>query len=106
MRDAGTGWRGTEEVRMTDQTQSGTGGRGALWMRLLYIILVGLLFGAAVMVLHVMTVLQFIIMLVDRGVPNPQIAAFGKSLGAWMTKAVQFQTARSEDKPWPWSPLD
>jgi len=81
-------------------------GRSGLALRLLYVILVGILFGAAVMVLHVMTVVQFIIMLVDRGKPNSQIAAFGKSLSAWLAKAAQFQTAQSEDKPWPWSPLD
>ena len=89
---------------MTDQTESGKGGRGKLWMRLVHMVLVSLLIGAAVMVLHVMTVVQFIIMLVDRGAPNAQIAAFGKSIGAWIAKAARFQTAQSEDKPWPWSP--
>ena len=91
---------------MPDQTQDGASGRGTLWMRLMHLVLVAVLIGAAIMVLHVMTVVQFIIMLVDKGAPNPQIAAFGKSLGAWTAKAVMFQTAQSEDKPWPWSPLE
>ena len=80
--------------------------KGKLAMRLLHLILIGLMLGAATAVLHVMTAVQFIIMLADKGQPNAQIAAFGKSLGAWMAKAAQFQTAQSEDKPWPWSPLD
>ena len=93
---------------MTDPTQGSASapGRSGLAMRLLNMILVGILLGAAMVVLHVMTALQFILMLVDRGQPNSQIAAFGKSLSAWLAKAAQFQTAQSEDKPWPWSPLD
>ena len=79
---------------MTDPTPDGPAatGRSELAMRLLYLVLVALLLGAA-------------ILLVDRGQPNPQIAAFGKSLGAWLGKAIRFQTAASDDKPWPWSPL-
>jgi Domain of unknown function (DUF4389) len=80
--------------------------RARMGMRLLHLILVGLLIGAGVAVLHVMSIVQFIIMLVDKGQPNAQIAAFGKSLGLWLAKAVRFQTAQAEDKPWPWSPLD
>ena len=75
-------------------------------MRLLHLVLVGILIGAAVAVLHVMSLVQFVIMLIDKGQPNPQIAAFGKGLGLWLAKAVQFQTAQAEVKPWPWTPLD
>ena len=91
---------------MSDQTEGGKRDRSALWLRLLYLVLVSFLIGAAIMVMQVLTVVQFIIMLVDRGAPNPQIAAFGKSFGNWVSKAVRFQTAQSEDKPWPWSPLE
>jgi hypothetical protein len=80
--------------------------RSKLAMRLLHLILVGLLIGAATAVLHVLTVVQFIVMLADGGKANAQIAAFGKSLGLWLAKAARFQTAETEDKPWPWSPLD
>ena len=71
-------------------------------MRLLYLILLGILLGAAIVVLHVVTAVQFIIMLVDRGQPNSQIAAFGKSLGSWLSTAVRFQTAQSEDGRLKW----
>lgn len=80
--------------------------RNALALRLLHLILIGLMIGAAVAVLHLMTLVQFIVMLVDRGVPNAQIAAFGKSLGLWIARAARFQTAESQEKPWPWRPLD
>lgn len=91
---------------MTDIPGGTDAGRSKLWMRLLHMVLISLLIGAASAVMHVMTVVQFVIMLVDKGAPNPQIAAFGKSLGAWIAKAIRFQTAESDDKPWPWSPLE
>lgn len=80
--------------------------RGALALRLLHLILIGLMIAAAIAVLHLMTLVQFIVMLVDRGVPNAQIAAFGKALGLWIARAARFQTAESQEKPWPWRPLD
>ena len=48
----------------------------------------------------------WLVLLTGKGKPNEQIAAFGNSLGSWLAKAAKFQTAASEDKPWPWSPLD
>ncbi len=77
----------------------------AMWARLLHVILVAILASLAQTVLNVMAVVQFIIMATGRGKPNDQIAHFGKSLGDWLAKAARFQTASSEDKPWPWSPL-
>ena len=80
--------------------------RGALAMRLVHLILIGLMIGAAVAVLHLMTLVQFVVMLVDRGTPNAQIADFGRSLGLWIARAARFQSAESQEKPWPWRPLD
>lgn len=76
-----------------------------MWMRLLYMILIAVLIGAAQTVLHVISLVQFIIMVIDKGKANAQIAAFGASLGDWLGRAARFQTAQSEEKPWPWSPL-
>jgi len=77
-----------------------------LLLRLLYLILVAVLIGIAIAAMHALTVIQFIVMLVDKGKPNPQLAAFGKTLGDWLSRAVRFQLAESDDKPWPWRPLD
>lgn len=77
-----------------------------LWLRLLFMVLVAILMGVAQTVLHVVTLIQFITMLMDKGRPNASIAAFGASLGQWLSKAARFQTAQTEDKPWPWSPMD
>ena len=81
-------------------------GNSRLVLRLLYLILVAVLIGVAIAVMHALTVVQFIVMLVDKGRPNAQLAAFGKTLGAWLSRAVRFQLAETDDKPWPWSPLD
>lgn len=77
-----------------------------LWKRLLFMVLVAILIGLAQTVLHVATLIQFITMLMDKGRPNATLAAFGVSLGQWLARAARFQTAQTDDKPWPWSPLD
>lgn len=80
--------------------------RKTVWRRGLWMLLTGVLVWAAQVVLQVVTVLQFVLMLADNGRANTRIAAFGKSLGAWLHKAALFQTGQSEDRPWPWAPLD
>jgi succinate-acetate transporter protein len=57
-------------------------------------------------VLTVLTVIQFIIMLVNNGEKNARLADFGTDLGIWMAKAARYQAAASEVKPWPWTDLD
>lgn len=80
--------------------------RKSIWMRGLMMVLIALMIGAAQSVLFLATLVQFVLMLVDKGKPNAQIAHFGAVIGKWVAKAAQFQTAKSEDKPWPFSPLD
>jgi hypothetical protein len=77
----------------------------AIWMRLLYMVLVAIMSGLAQTALHLMALVQFIVLLTGKGQRNDQIAAFGKAMGEWQANAARFQTAESEDKPWPWSPL-
>lgn len=57
-------------------------------------------------VLGVMTVIQFVIMLVNNKAPNERLAEFGTDLGIWIAKAARYQTAASNVKPWPWTELD
>ncbi len=77
----------------------------AVWKRGLYMLAIAVLLGLGQTVLHVMTLVQFVVMLTGKGQPNEQIAKFGKLMGDWQAKAARFQSADSEDKPWPWSPL-
>ena len=57
-------------------------------------------------VLGIVTVVQFVVMLVNKKQPNERLADFGTDLGIWIAKAARFQTAASNVKPWPWTELD
>ncbi len=74
--------------------------------RLIYMILIALMISLAQTVLTVVTVIQFIIMLVNNKEKNERLAEFGTDLGIWVAKAARYQTAASQVKPWPWSDLD
>ena len=80
--------------------------KDSIWIRLIYMILIALMISIAQTVLGVATLIQFILMLLNKGARNEQLADFGTSLGIWIAKAARFQTAASEVKPWPWSELD
>ncbi len=74
---------------------------GSIWMRGLMMLIVAILIGLAQTVLHALTLVQFVLMLLDKGKPNAEIARFGTMLGGWLAKAAAFQTAQSEVRPWP-----
>ncbi|WP_137110607.1 DUF4389 domain-containing protein [Rhodobacter sp. SY28-1] len=75
--------------------------KGSIWMRGLMMLIFAILISLAQTILHMLTVLQFVLMLIDKGKPNARIAEFGKSLGGWLAKAAAFQTAQTETRPWP-----
>ncbi|MCE8510114.1 DUF4389 domain-containing protein [Ruegeria pomeroyi] len=78
----------------------------SLWWRLLHMILIAIMINLAQTILAVVTVVQFIIMVVSKSQPNERLADFGTDLGIWIAKAARFQTAASNVKPWPWTDLD
>ena len=78
----------------------------SLLERLIYMILIAIMISLAQTVLGVMTVIQFIVMLVNNKQPNERLAEFGTDLGIWIAKAARYQTAASNVKPWPWTDLD
>ncbi|MDD9717696.1 DUF4389 domain-containing protein [Dinoroseobacter sp. PD6] len=77
-----------------------------LFLRLIYMVLIAVMLSLGQTVLTVLTVIQFVIMLVSGGKPNPRLAEVGTDLGIWIAKAARYQTAASEVKPWPWTELD
>lgn len=96
---------------MTDHTANTTPPKGettgeSMGMRLLWLVLVAILINVANTVQFVLAVVQFIIMVVNKGTPNKNLADFGKKLGNWFQKAVQYQTAAGTAKPWPWTNAD
>lgn len=77
-----------------------------LGARLIYVVIIWVMLSFAQTVLGVLTVVQFILMLINGGQANERLADFGTDLGVWMAKAARFQTGASEVKPWPWTELD
>ncbi|WP_137703010.1 DUF4389 domain-containing protein [Marimonas lutisalis] len=75
-------------------------------MRILFVLLIAMMLSVAQTVLGVLTLVQIVIMLINKGTPNRNLADFGTDLGVWMAKAARYMTAGSEVKPWPWSALD
>ena len=75
-------------------------------LRLLHMLLIWIMLSLAQTVLTVATVVQAVLMLVNRGQPNARLSEFGTDLGIWIAKAARFQTGASEVKPWPWTELD
>lgn len=80
--------------------------RDSLPMRLVHMILIAVMISVAQTVLGVVTVVQFVILVLNGRQPNERLAEFGTDLGIWIAKAARYQTAASEVKPWPWTDLD
>jgi len=80
--------------------------RDGMGMRLLYMVIIWIMLSLSQTVLTLITVVQFVIMLVNTGERNQRLADFGTDLGIWMAKAARYQSAASEVKPWPWTDLD
>ena len=74
-------------------------------MRLVYMVLIWLMIQLAQTVLGFTTVIQFVILLIQKK-PNERLADFGTDLGVWLAKAARYQMAASKVKPWPWTELD
>ena len=77
-----------------------------LFLRLVYVVILWFMLSFANTVLGLVTLLQFVIMLINNRQPNPRIADFGTDLGIWIAKAARYQTGASDVKPWPWTELD
>ncbi|MDJ0859867.1 MAG: DUF4389 domain-containing protein [Dinoroseobacter sp.] len=86
--------------------QPDPGEKDSIGMRFIHMVLIWFMLSLAQTVLTMLTVIQFVIMLVNRGDPNKRLAEFGTDLGIWIAKAARYQTAASEVKPWPWTELD
>jgi hypothetical protein len=76
-----------------------------VWPRILWILVIAAMIYMAYTLLVVVAVVQVIIMLTSNGRPNEELADFGSMVGAWIAKAARFQSAASDIKPWPWTPM-
>ena len=70
-----------------------------MFIRLITMIIAAVLMSMAQTLLGLITMAQFIIMLIAQREPNEQLEEFGTTMGMWMAKATRYQTAASEVKP-------
>lgn len=81
-------------------------GQSSTWGRLLHMVLIWIMLQVSFTVIGGLTLVQFVVSLSNKGVPNPRLADLGESIGIWMAKASRYLVAASEVKPWPWTELD
>ena len=95
-----------EPVELPDPEADDADGatQGEVWLRGLQMLILAALFWVSQIVLFVTAVLQFG-WLLFAGKRNNHIAEFGEGLADWQKKNARFQTAASDDKPFPWSPF-
>jgi hypothetical protein len=84
----------------TDKPQKDT---GKILLRALLMLVVAVFMALAENVLILIALIQALWMLFT-GAPNGAVRDFGTSLGTWMKQAANFQSAATEDKPFPWTP--
>ena len=92
-----------QDENMPDQ---GTPPPELSWMRVLWVVVIAVMISVAQTLLFALAVLQIIIMLASKGRPNDELARFGALIGDWVANAARFQAAASDEKPWPWRPID
>lgn len=80
--------------------------RESMGLRLVHMVIIAVMLSLGQTVLTLLTVVQFVVMLINTGERNQRLADFGTDLGIWMAKAARYQSAASDVKPWPWTDLD
>ena len=85
---------------MTENTD--TPGTRKIWVRGFFMLLMVFVFQVASTVMFVVTVMQFVIMLLG-DTPIARLVAFGRSLGRYLQQIVNFLTFATEEVPFPFS---
>ncbi len=86
---------------MSEESAAPVGKRN-IWIRGLFMLLMGLAFNVCGTVLCVVTLIQFVLALVSDA-PNARLVAFGRSLGNYLRQIVNFLTFATEEMPVPFS---
>jgi succinate-acetate transporter protein len=77
-----------------------------IFYRVFFMILIAIMISLSKTLLVLLTLLQLVFLVLGKGKPNTRVAMLGEDFGIWMAKAIRYQTAASEVKPWPWTELD
>lgn len=73
---------------------------GALWIRLLHMILFAVIFNIAEIVIAVVVVVQFFFRLFT-GKPHERFTGLGAALGLYVREMVEYLTFASDERPYP-----
>ena len=73
-----------------------------IWMRGLFMLLMGFAFQVSGTVLCIVTVIQFVMALLN-GTANARLTSFGRSLGRYLQQIANFLTFATEEMPFPFS---
>lgn len=79
-----------------------SGDKRNIWIRALFMLLMAGVLHVSGTVLFVVTVIQFVIVLLN-GTPNMRLVAFGRSMGIYFRQIVDFLTFVTEDIPFPFN---
>ena len=77
--------------------------RGSIWLRLVWMIVLGIAFNLAEIVAFAVAVFQFFSSLLT-GNTNENLTRFSRNLARYLQQIVMFVTFASEEKPFPFSP--
>ncbi|MFA6015395.1 MAG: DUF4389 domain-containing protein [Gallionellaceae bacterium] len=77
-----------------------SGNKRNIWMRALFMLLMGFVLHVCGTVLFVVTVIQFVIVLLN-DTPNTQLVLFGRGMGIYFRQIVDFLTFATEEMPFP-----
>jgi len=96
--------RDTQHPHLDDDDGFEPGTRELL-PRILWIVVITMMISVAQSILFGVAALQVVIMIANKGHPNEELGDFGSMVGAWVAKAARYQSAASDEKPWPWRPM-
>ena len=78
------------------------GNKRNIWVRALFMLLMGLAFQVSGTVLCFVTVIQFLLTLLNDA-PNKRLVSFGRSMGSYLRQIVNYLTFATEEMPFPFS---
>ena len=90
---------------MTNETSEVTErhSRRPIWIRGAFMVFFMIAFSITQGLVALMAVIQFLSLMITAK-PNDFIANFGRSLGLWLEQIARFQSAASDERPFPWAP--
>ena len=77
--------------------------RRSIWLRLVFMIVLGVAFNVAEFVTFAVVVFQFLASLFT-GKPNDRLARFGRNLARYLQQVTVYMTFATEEKPFPFTP--